>query len=128
MAPHDFGVVEYPHRQRSRFDQNSRRLLGRITSPQSDLFLPISSYMGIVTQVNGTFQPLRPQGCPLRFHALNRETSLLKHTFGPSSCNISTQTTSLMIYFELLPQSSMPWVPMLGKSRDTPNQLSPVVV
>lgn len=82
MAPNDI-VVSKPSTVTLRHypGQNSRRLLGRITSPQTDLVLPISSYMGIVTQVlvDGTFQPLRPQGDPLRFHPLlNR---LPQHTF-----------------------------------------------
>lgn len=119
MAPNDI-VVSKPSTVTLRHypGQNSRRLLGRITSPQTDLVLPISSYMGIVTQVlvDGTFQPLRPQGDPLRFHPLlNRLSPSI-----PSSFKISTQTTSLMIYFELLPQSSIPWVPVLGKSGHTP--------
>ena len=117
MVPHDT-VVSKPSTITLRHypGQNSRRLLGRITSPPTDVVLPISSYMGIVTQVDGTFQPLRPQGDPLWFHPLlNRLSSSI-----PSSCKISTQTTSLMKYFELLPQSSMPWVPVLGKSGHTP--------
>jgi hypothetical protein len=35
--------------------QSGRQVLGRVTSTKSDLFLPISSYIDTVTQVDGTF-------------------------------------------------------------------------
>ena len=84
---HDIGVVvEYPNSQRSPFETQHRpELIGRVTSPQTDLFLPISSYIGIVTQVDGTFQLLRAASSSRRPHYdfthFLTENSLPHHTF-----------------------------------------------
>lgn len=56
-------------------------------------------------------------------------TENLYSTGTSSTCKVGTRTTSLMISFECFFLSqTRHWVPVLGKSGVTPNQLSPVVV